>query len=175
MISKTHKRVTALLAVLTVVTGCGGGFFNTPNPGGSGGSGGSGTTPSTATQVFDLTNQERTNAGLAALTWNNQLATAAENHAQDMIDRSFFDHTSPPPNSTTVRDRATAAGYSWSLIGENIAKGQTTPADVMTAWMNSTGHRDNILRGAFTEIGIGVRTDSTGAYYWVQVFGTPTP
>ncbi|MFA5864008.1 MAG: CAP domain-containing protein [Phycisphaerae bacterium] len=125
-----------------------------------------------AQQVLTLTNQERTKIGLSALKWNSLLAASGADHCQDMIDKNYFAHVSP--DGTSPGDRATAAGYKWSWIGENIAAGYATPQDVMTGWMNSPEHKENILRPEFTELGLGIRTDTDGRIYWAQEFGTPS-
>ena len=83
--------------------------------------------------------------------------------------------TDPSPDGRTPFDRMTAAGYRYSTAAENIAAGQRTPQDVMTAWMNSPGHRANILNCALRQIGVGYATGSSSQYgvYWTQDFGTP--
>ncbi|MET9433252.1 sigma-70 family RNA polymerase sigma factor [Streptomyces sp. NPDC006551] len=120
-----------------------------------------------AQQVIDLANSERAEAGCGPLTANPLLAQAARRHSEDMAARDFFDHTDPDGDGPG--ERVTAAGYRWTTYGENIAKGQRTPAQVMDSWMNSPGHRANILNCSFEEIGIGVHDD--GGPYWTQVFG----
>ncbi|NLX06097.1 MAG: CAP domain-containing protein [Phycisphaerae bacterium] len=124
-------------------------------------------------EVLELTNDERVEAGLAPLTWNATLAEAAAAHGEDMIERNYFDHESP--EGENVADRVTARGYVYMLVGENIAAGQDSPEEVVDAWMNSEGHRANILRPEFIELGVGVKRNYAGRYYWVQVFGTPMP
>lgn len=122
---------------------------------------------SLADQVLALVNQERTTAGLNPLTFDPQAQTAAKAHAEDMAGRGFFDHFTPEGWTPTDRlNMLNASGF--SMTGENIAVGQPTPADVMTAWMNSTGHRANILRAEFTHLGVGV--DEGSSIHWVQVF-----
>ncbi|WP_019424626.1 CAP domain-containing protein [Paenibacillus sp. OSY-SE] len=114
-------------------------------------------------QVLDLVNQERTNAGLKPLSLNSSLSKMAMAKAQDMYNNNYFDHQSPTYGSPF--DMMKAFGITYSSAGENIAKGQTSPAEVMNQWMNSPGHRANILNSSFTQIGI--------AYYnseWVQEF-----
>ncbi|MEI7025472.1 CAP domain-containing protein [Paenibacillus sp. y28] len=116
-----------------------------------------------ASQVVDLVNQERAKAGLNALTSDSALAKMALDKAKDMYNNNYFDHNSPTYGSPF--DMMRTYGISYSYAGENIAKGQRTPQDVMTAWMNSSGHRANILNANFTKIGV--------AYYngeWVQEF-----
>ena len=132
---------------------------------GSGGSGGG----TLAQQVVSLTNAERAKNGCGALTVDSRLQAAAQGHSDDMVARDFFDHTDP--SGKNPGDRITAAGYRWSTYGENIAYGQRTPAAVMSAWMNSSGHRANILNCRFKNIGVGV-TLKSGTPYWTQNFGT---
>ncbi|WP_443147058.1 CAP domain-containing protein [Paenibacillus sp. HWE-109] len=124
------------------------------------------TAPSQATfasQVVTIVNQERAKAGLSPLTSNSALTTMALDKAKDMYNNGYFDHTSPTYGSPF--DMMSTYGIRYSYAGENIAKGQQTPEAVMKAWMNSTGHRQNILSPNFTQIGV--------AYYngeWVQEF-----
>ncbi|MFF4243327.1 sigma-70 family RNA polymerase sigma factor [Streptomyces sp. NPDC001822] len=124
--------------------------------------------PSAADEVIALVNTARSKAGCSPVTGNSKLTTAASRHSADMVARDYFSHTSP--DGTDPGARITAAGYRWSTYGENIAKGQQTPESVMDAWMNSEGHRANILNCAFKEIGIG-REDSSGGPVWTQNFG----
>ncbi|QCX81789.1 RNA polymerase sigma factor RpoE [Streptomyces sp. YIM 121038] len=123
---------------------------------------------SNAQQVLSLVNAERAKAGCGPLTHNSKLATAAQRHSADMRSRNYFDHTSP--DGTDPGQRITAAGYKWSTYGENIARGQQTAASVMDAWMNSEGHRANILNCAFKELGTGVE-EGEGGPWWTQNFG----
>ncbi|HWQ79367.1 MAG TPA: CAP domain-containing protein, partial [Anaerovoracaceae bacterium] len=122
-------------------------------------------------QVVNLVNQERAAAGLPALKVNTQLAAVAEKKAEDLRDNNYFDHNSPVYGSPF--DMMKQFGISYTAAGENIAKGQKTPADVMNGWMNSSGHRANILNADYTEIGVGFVTDSSGTTYWVQHFIRP--
>jgi len=122
-------------------------------------------------QVVDLVNKERAAVGLPALKVNVKLAQVAEKKAEDLRDRNYFDHQSPTYGSPF--DMMKQFGISYIAAGENIAKGQKTPADVMNGWMNSPGHRANILNANFTEIGVGYVTDSNGTTYWVQHFIRP--
>ncbi|MFJ9870009.1 sigma-70 family RNA polymerase sigma factor [Streptomyces sp. NPDC101165] len=119
-------------------------------------------------QVVALVNKERSAAGCGPLTENAQLDKAAQAHSDDMAARNFFDHTNP--DGADPGQRITAAGYRWSTYGENIAKGQQTPQSVMDSWMNSPGHRANILNCSFKEIGVGVHKGSGGPW-WTQDFG----
>jgi uncharacterized protein YkwD len=124
-----------------------------------------------AKEVLDLVNAERAKENLNPLEWNGKLAHAAFNHAADMASRHYFSHYSLEGES--LIDRLDAVGYDdYRTAGENIAQGQTTPAIVVDDWMNSSGHRANIMSTAFTEIGIGYKKSATsGTLYWVQDFG----
>lgn len=114
--------------------------------------------------VFRIVNEERVGAGLPAYEWNIELAVAAQRHAQDMVDNGYFAHDSRDGRSFS--DRCEEAGYDGSPRGENIAQGQRTPEQVMESWMNSSGHRNNIMSEGSDEIGVGLAD-----FTWVQVFG----
>ncbi|MEY2247950.1 sigma-70 family RNA polymerase sigma factor [Streptomyces sp. BF23-18] len=122
----------------------------------------------TVAQVVALVNKERAAAGCGPLTEDPQLEDAAQAHSDDMAARDFFEHTNP--DGADPGERITAAGYRWSTYGENIAMGQQTPAAVMDSWMNSPGHRANILNCSFKNIGVGVHKGSGGPW-WTQDFG----
>lgn len=116
-----------------------------------------------AQQVADLVNQERAKEGLSPLTLDVQLSEVAMLKAKDMYENNYFSHQSPTYGSPF--DMMRANGISYQTAGENIAKGQQSPEEVMNAWMNSDGHRKNIMSNSFTKIGV--------AYYngvWVQQF-----
>ncbi|GHH14565.1 CAP domain-containing protein [Streptomyces lanatus] len=123
----------------------------------------------TATEVVDLTNRERTRAGLRPLSADPTLTTAAQAYSTDMATRAFYSHTSP--EGTQPWDRAAAAGSRMRAIGENIACGQRSAAEVVEGWMNSPGHRANILKPDFTHIGIGFAGGGPAGTYWTQLFG----
>ncbi|MEV7357861.1 CAP domain-containing protein [Kitasatospora sp. NPDC091276] len=131
---------------------------------------GGGAAPSSAQQVVDLVNVERAKAGCGPVSAEPRLAGAAQSHSDDMADRNYFDHASPDGDHADHRIEVT--GYRWSTWGENIARGQKDPAAVMDSWMNSPGHRANILNCAFKQLGVGVRTGSGGPW-WTQVFAAP--
>ncbi len=128
-------------------------------------------------QVVDLVNQERQNAGCPPVTMDNRLRAAAQGHSEDMALNDFFSHTGSDGSSPW--DRIVAQGYNFSTAGENIAAGYTSPQDVMDGWMNSPGHRANILNCDFTDIGVGYYYlgNDTGNvnyhYYWTQDFAAP--
>ncbi|WP_051969403.1 sigma-70 family RNA polymerase sigma factor [Kitasatospora azatica] len=122
-------------------------------------------------QVLDLVNSQRSQNGCGPLSSNAKLQLAAQRQSDDMAARQFFDHTNP--DGAGPQQRIDAAGYQWSSWGENIARGQSDPASVMDSWMNSPGHRANILNCAFKEIGVGVHL-GPGGPWWTQDFGSPS-
>ncbi|WP_326644043.1 CAP domain-containing protein [Streptosporangium sp. NBC_01755] len=130
----------------------------TPAPGGS----------STSEEVVRLTNAERQKGGCAPLVSDPQLRSAAQGHSADMAAKNYFSHTSADGRNLTARIKA--SGFSpvraWA---ENIAMGQRTPAEVVRAWMNSSGHRANIMNCGYTHLGVGVANSSRGIY-WTQNF-----
>ena len=121
-------------------------------------------------QAVTLLNQDRAANGLPALKVNAKLTALAESYAQDMIDRNYFSHYNPEGQSPF--DRMSKAGISYSYAGENLAINTNVTA-AETAFMNSSGHRDNILNSNYTEVGIGVKHDSKGSVYVVQEFIKP--
>ena len=121
-------------------------------------------------QVVRLCNAERAKYGLAPLKMNWQVSRVARYKSDDMRDKSYFDHTSPTYGSPF--DMLKSFNVPYSTAGENIAKGQKTAQAVVTAWMNSEGHRKNILNGNFTEIGVGYSTGGSTTY-WTQLFIRP--
>ncbi|MFJ6619803.1 CAP domain-containing protein [Kitasatospora sp. NPDC091335] len=131
---------------------------------------GGGASPSDAQEVVNLVNAERAKAGCGPVSAEPRLASAAQSHSDDMANRNYFDHASP--EGEHADHRIEAAGYNWSTWGENIARGQKDPAAVMESWMNSPGHRANILNCSFKQLGVGVRTGANGPW-WTQVFAAP--
>ncbi|MCH4240134.1 MAG: CAP domain-containing protein [Oscillospiraceae bacterium] len=119
-------------------------------------------------EVLTLVNQQRTANGLRALSANAQLMKTATLKSEDMAKLNYFDHTSPTYGSPF--DMMKQFGISYRTAGENIAMGQTSPEQVMNGWMNSEGHRKNILNAAFTQIGIGIAQNANGQYIWTQQF-----
>lgn len=128
-------------------------------------------------KVLDLTNGHRRQAGLAPLRLNEKLSSAAQAHSESMAEDDFFSHTGRDGSSPF--DRIRSNGYQYKTAAENIAAGYSTPESVVNAWMDSPGHRGNILNGNFREIGIGYHfldnDPGSVAYnsYWTQSFGTP--
>lgn len=124
--------------------------------------------PDMEAEVLRLMNEQRVANGLNPLVMNDKLSIAADIRAREIVE--LFSHTRP--NGTSCFTVAAEVGYTYRMAAENIASGYNTAAWVMEGWMNSTGHRNNILNGSLTEVGIGcVQYD--GHYYWVQFFGTP--
>ncbi|GAA0693571.1 hypothetical protein GCM10010193_55260 [Kitasatospora atroaurantiaca] len=120
-----------------------------------------------AAAVLALVNQERAKAGCAPLAADPRLDTLATAFSDDMAARDFFSHTDPDGRTPWDRAKTASIGY---LGGENIARGQRTPEEVMAAWMNSPGHRANILNCHYTKLGVGVH-EGTGGPWWTQDFG----
>lgn len=119
-------------------------------------------------EVLRLVNQARQENGLTPLNWAEDLAAVARAHSRDMIDRSFFSHTNP--DGLSPFDRLKNSGIRYTAAAENIAYGQKTAQAVMDGWMNSSGHRANILNKNVKEIGIGAVKNNNGTIYWTQVF-----
>jgi uncharacterized YkwD family protein len=118
-----------------------------------------------ARQVADLTNEQRRKNGLADLQLDTQLSQVAQTKSQDMQKNGYFSHTSPTYGSPF--DMMRDFGVSYRTAGENIAQGQRTPQEVVNAWMNSAGHRQNILNSNFTHIGVGYEASGN---HWTQMF-----
>ncbi len=118
-----------------------------------------------AAQVVSLVNAERAKQGLSALTIDTKVQQAAQTRAGEL--KTSFAHTRP--NGASCFTALTEASVSYSRAGENIAYGQSTPEAVVQAWMNSSGHRANILSSSFTTIGVGY-TVVNGTAYWAQLF-----
>jgi len=116
-------------------------------------------------QVIDLTNEQRRKNGLPALQADTKLNSVAQMKSVDMQQKGYFSHTSPTYGSPfdMMRDQ----GVTYKTAGENIAQGQRTPQEVVNAWMNSEGHRKNILSRDFTHIGVGYETSGN---HWTQMF-----
>lgn len=116
-------------------------------------------------QVIDLVNEIRVQYGLSKLTANWELSRVARYKSQDMHDKKYFSHTSPTYGSPF--DMIKSFGISYRTAGENIAQGYRTPQTVVDGWMNSSGHRANILNSSYTQIGVGYVADGN---YWTQMF-----
>lgn len=116
-------------------------------------------------EVIRLVNQERAKVGLKALTEDWELSRVARYKSQDMRDNNYFSHTSPVYGSPF--DMMKSFGITYKSAGENIARGQINPDAVVRAWMNSSGHRKNILNASYTKIGVGYVAEGR---YWTQMF-----
>ena len=112
-----------------------------------------------------LVNEQRAQNGLSPLTLSTELSNAARAKSQDMHDNNYFAHESPTYGSPF--EMLTSFGISYRAAGENIAMGYSRPEAVMNAWMNSSGHRANILNASYTKIGVGYVADGN---YWTQEF-----
>lgn len=121
---------------------------------------------SIAQRVLDLTNLERSRAGVGPLRLNAQLNAAAQAHTDLMVRYNRLDHQLP--GEPSLGDRISQAGYRWSGIAENIAQGQRTPEDVVASWMSSPPHRANLLAAGYQDLGVGYANG-----YWTQNFGKP--
>lgn len=128
-------------------------------------------------RIVLLTNIERAKYSLPPLVWNDKLAIAANMKAKDMIAKQYFAHESP--DGIGIEQLAKATNYNYSLIGENLAMGDfISSEDVVEGWMNSKGHRENILKPTFKEIGVSAIIglgDGRNVWYSVQEFGRPPP
>lgn len=116
-------------------------------------------------EVIRLVNEIRVQNGLKPLTEHWELSRVARYKSQDMVDNRYFSHTSPTYGSPFQMIKA--FGLSFRTAGENIAYGQRTPQAVVNAWMNSSGHRANILNASYTQIGVGY---AAAGHYWTQMF-----
>lgn len=123
---------------------------------------------SQAQEILALVNQERAASGLKALTLHEGAQAVARLKAEDMAENGYFSHTSPTYGSAF--DMLSARGIAYTSAGENIAAGQKTASSVMNSWMNSSGHRANILGSQYTSMGVGYAVSASGKPYWVQVF-----
>jgi len=122
-------------------------------------------------KVIDIVNKERATAGLGTLAENADSDKIATLKSEDMVKLNYFSHTSPTYGSPF--EMLTHFNISYTAAGENIAYGQSTPDDVMTAWMNSPGHRANILNSNYTQIGVGIALKANGQLVWTQTFTRP--
>lgn len=112
-------------------------------------------------------------AGKSGLARSINLMSAAQLQAEQMAKTGTMSHSLPGTAYPTLKARLAAVSYEMRAAGENIAEGQRDPAEVLSSWMHSPGHRDNILSSEFTEMGTGVAVGRNGRLYWAQVFGRP--
>lgn len=122
-------------------------------------------------QMICLINQVRANHGLKRLRLNPNLAKCSRKHSRDMASRNYFSHLAP--EGVNAGQRATANGYEWSAIGENLAAMESSPQMVMNSLLNSPSHRKVLLNPKYCEIGVGRAFNSASNYkfYWTQTFG----
>lgn len=119
-------------------------------------------------EVIRLVNAERAKAGRTALVENYEVNKAAKIKSEDFINNNYFSHNSPIYG--TPFDMLRSFGIAFTAAAENIASGQKTAAEVMNTWMNSSGHRANILNSTYNQIGVGVARDNNGNLFWTQMF-----
>lgn len=129
--------------------------------------------PETVSTVLELTNAERRRAGLRELRESPLLAHAAQLQSEQMGSTGTMGHVIPGAQYPSPPDRLAAVNYDWEAYGENVAVGQRSGSEVVVAWMNSEGHRANILNPRYTELGVGYALDNGGHPYYAQVFGRP--
>ena len=162
-------RVPALCLVLSacstiaVPTTGGSGTALPPSPSGS----------AVEADVIRYTNEQRVRNGLPAFATNAKLVEAARIHARQMADHQRMDHTINAAPYPTLLSRLQAVSYDYSNAAENVAWNSQSAQTVVTGWMNSAGHRANILNPNLREIGAAMARSARGEPYWIQVFGTP--
>ena len=122
------------------------------------------------TKVIELVNEEREKQGMPALIQDPFLNQLAIIKVQDMLEYSYFDHKSPYYGNPW--DMAALYDYKFSSFGENIARYLSTPEETMKAWMASDTHRENVLRSTYTHIGVAIKKDDNGNFYWIQLFSS---
>jgi uncharacterized protein YkwD len=167
------RRHRQLLRVATVVYAIG--FCSTPAESERRPRAGAAGASRVAADVIELTNVERTRQHRAALHTSARLMRAAQLQAGQMASAGQLAHVLPDATYPRPVDRLAAANYRWQTYGENVALGQSSAAEVLKNWMHSRGHRTNILKPDFTEMGAGFATDRAGRPYYVQVFAGPLP
>jgi uncharacterized protein YkwD len=123
--------------------------------------------------IVDLTNLERTREGLSTLRMEPRLSRAAQLQAEQMARTGRLDHVLADAQYPRPEDRLAAAGYPWQAYAENLAFGYSDARTAVEGWMNSPGHRANIVGTAYTEIGAGHAFDASGRPYYAEVFGRP--
>jgi len=156
-----------------LLAGCAGLPVPIPAPSGGSGAGAGSGSSSVATDIVRYTNEARVRNGLPALSPNSRLMEAARLHAEQMASYQRLDHTISGARYPTMLSRIEAVGYNYANAAENIAWNQQSAQSAVTTWMNSSGHRANILNPELTEIGAAMVRSSKGEPYWIQVFGRP--
>lgn len=166
---RAFARLAALAMLAALPIGCGkSGAPNAPSPASPSPtpSPTAGPTDPEVVSFVNLMNAHRVSLGLDALVWDSGVAAVAQAHSQDMLDRSYFSHTTP--EGLTPWDRLAAGGVTYSEAGENIAWGYGTGSAVLTAWLGSPGHKANIEHATYTRHGVG-----KAGTYWTHVFIRP--
>jgi uncharacterized protein YkwD len=125
------------------------------------------------TTIAELTNMERQKAGVGPLVVSPRLMQAAQLQADEMVLRGRLDHVLSDGRYPQPKDRLAAVGYRWRAYAENLARGQQDAEQAVAAWVDSAGHRTNLLNRAYTEQGAGCAVDMSGRAYYVSVFGKP--
>jgi uncharacterized protein YkwD len=166
-------RVSSLILSPALLVGCAG--VSLPAPTRPTGTGSTATPAAIAADIVRYTNEARARNGLPSLASNSRLMEAARIHAQQMASHQRDEHTISNARYPTMRSRLEAVGYVFANAAENVAWNQPDARTVVNVWMNSTGHRANILNRKLTEIGAAMARSSKGEPYWIQVFGTPLP
>lgn len=144
-----------------------------PAPGGTGSPAPAGGSAAVAAEVVERTNAERARAGLRPLAAESRLMEAARIHAEQMAAHQQLSHTVSGARYPTMQSRLQAVGYRYSVAAENVAWNQPGAREVMVTWMNSSGHRANLLDAGFTEMGAAMARSARGEPYWIQVFARP--
>ena len=166
-------RIVGIVALLAATGACSN--PSSPDGGPAPQPGGSPPASSAPAELVEFTNRERTRAGLPAFRTHAGLTRAAEIQASQVAAAGRLEHTLPQAMYPAIEDRMAAAGYAWRRVGENLAFGQSNAAAAVATWMQSPGHRENILNDEFVDIGAGYVVDPTGRPYYVQVFARPAP
>jgi len=122
-------------------------------------------------EISNISNHHRKSLHLPLLSYDPKLQLAAQRHANYMAETQNMTHGENINGRQNVGQRAHNAHYNWNTVGENVAAGQTSAAQVMNSWMNSQGHRENILNRNFRNIGTGIARDTNGVTYWCMVLG----
>jgi len=126
--------------------------------------------PTPRERVIEITNLRRDENDVAPVRTNADLNWAAQLHSQDQADRDVMSHTGS--DGSNAGQRISRQGYRWITYGENVAAGYPTASAVMRGWMNSAGHRRNILHPGFKDIGVGLATSDDGTRYWTMVLAS---
>ena len=166
-------RTLRVPALCFLVTGCSTLAIPTTTTGGATAPAPPTSSSAVANDMVRYTNDQRARNGLPAFVASARLMQAARLHAQQMAEYQRMDHTISGAQYPTLQSRLDAVGYVYSSAAENVAWNSQSAQSVVTGWMNSPGHRANILNAGLTEIGTAMVRSAKGEPYWIQVFGTP--